>query len=79
MNDEKPIWRSINWIKSFLRPVVHTVDLVHIFSKKGLPIVPDVAPTKGIHFGASASYMLALQNMKSSTVGSAVIFRATCL
>ena len=59
--------------------MAHTVDFVHISLKKGLRIVLDVASIKGIHFGASVSYMLVPQNTKLSTVDSARIFLATSL
>ena len=78
MNDENLIWRNANWIKGFLHPVVHTVDLVRIFSKKEPHIVLDVAPTEDDHFGASVSYMLVLQNIKLNTVVYAMIFHVTC-
>ena len=79
MNNEDPIWRNINWIKSFLHPVVHTVSLVHISSKKRLHIVLDVKPKKDVHSGVSVSYTFVLQNMKLSTVVYAMIFHVTCL
>jgi len=74
-----PFWRNINWVKNFLRPVVHTVDLVHIFSKKGLHIVLDVKLKRDIHSGVNVSYMFVPKTMKLNTVVYAMIFHVTCL